>query len=163
MTGIGLYTILTVLTKIGGVVYRLFGGKKDETAERMKEDKELADAIKRGDAETVAKIRERRRRYMSIIILFLCVILSGCTYFKYHNVPLSQGTTPYQLPAGQYVDAKGELHVETQARWSLSEEDLFNSTRDLTKKKWYEDYRVSIGVALVVMVSCLALGRYSRR
>lgn len=132
--------MIDFILKVLGIIVRVLGfftGSKQKTPDdsRLEEDKELADAIKRGDAETVERIRERRRKYPNItMILFLLLFfILGCSTTKY--IPLTSGNIPYQLPAGKYIDAKGFLHDEQFVRWSLSEEDLFNSTRQIKPEK----------------------------
>jgi len=127
--------MLAILIKIFSVIMGIFGffnNKKSKEENILKEDQELADAIKRGDAETVSKIRERRKRYPNLYVLFfLMFLVMGCSSMKYRNIPLTQGTMPYQIPSGEYVDTKGSTHLETNTRWSISEEDLFNNTRQI--------------------------------
>lgn len=127
--------MLSVIIKIVSFIIGIFGffrNKKTKEEYILKEDQELADAIKRGDAETVSRIRERRKRYPNLYALFfLMFLIMGCSSMKYRNVPLTQGTMPYQIPSGEYVDTKGNVHVETNTRWSVSEEDLFNNTRQI--------------------------------
>ena len=105
--------------------------EQSQDAQRI-EDIELADAIKRGDSETVSAIRERRRRYPNTTLLLLIVtglFLSGCSMMSPRKtIPLATGTAPYQLPVGDYVDTKGTQHHEDTNRWSLCEQDFFNKS-----------------------------------
>jgi hypothetical protein len=73
---------------------------------------------------------------MNKIIILVC-LLTGCvaTQPNYNKIPLTQGDMPYRLPPGKYIDDRGYLHIEKDYRWSLSEEDLFNDTRNIGKKK----------------------------
>jgi hypothetical protein len=135
--------------------------RKTETADdaKLREDAELADAIKRGDSETVSAIRERRKRYPNSTVLLLLVVglaFAGCDTFRGRKtIPLASGDAPYQLPAGDYVDSKGLLHKENTNRWSLSEQDLFNkSSPEVLKPP-----EIPVGymaAAWAIMVLCLA-------
>lgn len=60
------------------------------------------------------------------------VSTSGCVSHKpdYHNIPLTQGDPPYRLPKGTYIDTRGVIHNEKDYRWSISEEDLFNVSKE---------------------------------
>jgi len=119
----------------------------------LKEDRELADAIKRGDAETVAKIRERRKHYSNLLLLFALAFLTfGCSH---KNIPLTSDNVPYQLPAGQYIDTKGIMHVEQSPRWSLSEADLYNNTRQIKEPNHFQKYwslYTYLGIALLAIL-----------
>lgn len=122
---------------------------KSNTAEdkRLKEDLELANAIKNGDSDTVNKIRERRKHYSNILVFVIVLFLLGCTSIK--DVPLTSGTVAYQIPAGLYVDTKGNTHNESHTRWSLSEEDLYNSTRQIkpeTKYNWFNWQNIVVAI-----------------
>jgi hypothetical protein len=126
--------MLNVILKMFSFVMSLLGifnNKKSKEENLLKEDKELADAIKRGDSDTVSKIRERRKRYSNLCLLVVLCFIVGCSSMKYKDVPLTQGTIPYQIPSGVYVDTNGVKHNEANVRWSVSEEDLFNNTREI--------------------------------
>ena len=138
--------IATIIQLVINVLNWIFQRKK-ETADdiKLREDTELANAIKRGDSETVSAIREKRRRYPNATILLLCAcfLFVGCDSLRPRKtIPLATGVAPYQLPVGNYIDTKGELHIETTNRWSLSEQDLFNKSSpealkiDSNVEKW---------------------------
>jgi hypothetical protein len=115
-------------------VIGFFNRKPNPDEQRLKEDIELADAIKNGDSETVSKIRERRKHYSKIVILFIAIFMIGCSTAT-KDIPLTSGTIPYKIPAGKYLDVKGVQHNEDVARWSISEEDLYNNTRQIKPEK----------------------------
>lgn len=128
--------MITKVLKIIGIISNFFD--RSSKNDRLKEDKELADAIKRGDSETVSKIRERRKHYSNLgILIFTLIFSTSCACFKSHykDVPLTSGAVAYQIPAGIYKDTKGNIYNEQYPRWSLSEEDLFNKTRDIKPEK----------------------------
>ena len=126
--------MIDTVLRIFSIIVKFF--RPSPKYDRLKEDKQLADAIKRGDSETVSKIRERRKHYSKIGLILFLTVFCGCAYFKhtYKDVPLTSGSVAYQLPAGLYTDTKGNMYNEQYPRWSLSEEDLFNNTREIDKK-----------------------------
>lgn len=125
---------------------------------QLAEDVELADAIKKGDSETVSAIREKRRRYPNTTLWLLIVtgmLIIGCDSFRPRKtIPLATGTQAYQLPAGDYIDTKGVLHHEDTNRWSLCEADLFNKSRPEALKpksnKEFWDNFIFYGSAILV-------------
>lgn len=125
---------------------------------RIDEDNELADAIRNGDGSTVGKIRERRKKYKNFILIPFIVLVLGVTGCATKNdIVLTEGTLPYQLPVGEYYDTKGNLHVEKNNRWSISEEDLFHDTQNIEKKIRYfqkEDIPIYIlgGIIALLLV-----------
>jgi hypothetical protein len=128
--------IITVIISIISSVVGFFK-KKTPDEERLKYDKLLADAIKRGDAEEVARIRERWKHYSGLVILVMSILLvSGCGIFRpaYKDIPLTGGMIPYELKPGIYEDTQGKMHKEDEPRWSLSREDLFRDTQQLAEK-----------------------------
>ena len=156
----------SILQLIISILNWIFG-RKSESADdaKLREDAELADAIKRGDSETVAAIRERRKRYPNSTILLLLAVglaFTGCDTFRTRKtIPLASGDAPYQLPAGNYIDSKGQLHTENTNRWSLSEQDLFNkSSPEVLKPKptsrMPPEY-VSWGITAVLFTACVFL------
>jgi hypothetical protein len=110
--------------------------KDEEKTDEQKQldfDNALMDAIKRGDGEEVARLREKKRRYPNLLILTLfCLITTSC---RTNDIPLCSGDIPYQLSPGQYTDSKGIIHNEKDARWSVSEQFLFESIRDMKPLK----------------------------
>lgn len=151
-----------------------FHRKQEQTEDAQRaEDVELADAIKKGDSETVAQIRERRRRYQNTTILLLLVtglFLGGCEMMRPRKtIPLATGTAPYQLPAGDYLDTKGQQHHEDTNRWSLCEQDLYNmsTVKVLKPKSELESLitRLIYGtmIAVGVVLGWIALRNMGRR
>ena len=118
------------ILKIFGFLFSAFGNPTDR---RLKEDKELANAIRKGDGKTVGKIRERRKKYPKLFLVLMFVFLTSC--MSHRDVPLTEGAEPYALPPGLYTDVHGEVHNEAKQRWSLSEADLYRSTQQIGKKK----------------------------
>ena len=131
--------MLDSITKILEMLVKLFGyyiKPKTSDESMLEEDKQLADAIKNGDTETVERIRERRRKYPNVvpIILLGVLLFTGCSMFhhpKLSDIPLTEGDVPYVLPAGEYKDIKGQIHNEKAVRWSLSEADVYKSTKEI--------------------------------
>lgn len=104
---------------------------KKKQSEKIALEKQLAEAIKSGDAETVARIREMLKNYASVVLVILSLVfLSGC-FSTYKDIPLTEGSIPYRLKPGVYVDTDGKAHNEQNYRWSLSEADLFRDTKKL--------------------------------
>jgi hypothetical protein len=132
--------------------------KKRKDARRVKEDKRLAEAIRKGDSETVGKIRERRRKYKDLVILMIIpLFMVGCSTTS--DIVLTEGTTPYKLAAGEYTDVHGRTYYETD-RWSISEADLYRDTQELSKpnpfwENWGLEkigpYAVNVLVLLIVL------------
>ena len=81
-----------------------------------------------------------------MIITLLVIGVVGCS--SYRDIPLTQGTIPYQLPAGDYKDTKGNVHREQYVRWSLSEEDLYNNTRQLEQKPTILEVLKHVGIVV---------------
>ena len=139
--------ISTIINIISTIFNFLWKSKTNTVDERLKEDMELANAIKKGDSDTVNKIRERRKHYLNILVFISVILLLGCTTVK--DVPLTSGTVAYQIPAGQYMDTKGNAHNEALTRWSLSEEDLYNSTRQIkpeNKYNWFNWQNIVVAI-----------------
>jgi len=56
-----------VIILVVTIIKAIFGDKnKMRDKKRVKEDKELAEAIRNGDSKTVGKIRERRKKYKNL-------------------------------------------------------------------------------------------------
>ena len=131
-----MFKIITIIYSLISWCFNLFKkGNSDE--ERLKYDRLLADAIRRGDAEEVARIREKWKHYAIIIVLVMALSASGCGIFRpaYKNIPLTGGMLPYELKTpAVYEDSKGVLHQEDSPRWSLSQEDLFRDTQQIAEK-----------------------------
>ena len=69
-----------IVTDIVLFVIRLFTGKFGESDDEklLKEDIELANAIKNGDEITVARIRERRKHYGKILSILILKVIIFC-------------------------------------------------------------------------------------
>lgn len=67
------------------------------------------------------------------LFLLISITIIGCVTSKpdYSNIPLTNSGMPYQLPFGDYKDTRGIVHHETTHRWSVSEEWLYLSIRDI--------------------------------
>lgn len=149
--------IITAILELIGL-FSSFNKKADRNS-RLEEDKALAEAIKNGDEETVGKIRERRKNYPNaLIVLFVVgtVFVAGCSMIgkPHQQVVLTEGSKPYQLPAGDYQDSKGLVHREEIPRWSLSEADLFRDTQklDVPKSSWIKDNSLPIVIFLILIM-----------
>lgn len=160
-------TILNILTLIFNILKMFKKKPKTKDDLRLDEDRRLAEAIKKGDAQTISAIRERRRHYPNALILLLtCTIILGCVSYK-KAIPLATGTLPYQIPAGEYIDTQGLKHVEIDKRWSLSEQDLFNNSTKLqpitnipkpkeTSNK-IQNILININLLLLLIVFCVII------
>ncbi len=71
----------------------------------------------------------------TLSIIIICILLNGCkTTPDINNIPLKGGTAPYQIPAGTYIDTKGNKHIEIYNRWSVSEEWLYDYISNIKQK-----------------------------
>jgi len=131
--------------------------KRRKESRRIKEDAQLAEAIRNGNSELVGKIRERRKRYKDLLILMFipALLLSGCASTS--SIVLTEGGKPYKLQAGVYTDVQGNSYSETD-RWSISEADLFRDTQDLNKDTmWptinFEKYGPYISNVIMLLIA----------
>jgi len=149
--------VIANILRLISIITRFF--KPSQKYDRLKEDKQLADAIKSGDSETVSKIRERRKHYSKLGLILFLTLFCGCITHKdpYKDVPLTAGSVAYQLPAGGYTDTAGVLHNEQYPRWSLSEEDLFNNTREIDKKVPFWKYGAFFPIVGTIIILFLLL------
>jgi hypothetical protein len=149
--------------KIAAVAAEALGGflKKKKDSDRIKEDKELAEALRNGDMATVARIREKRDKYKnaSILIFFLgsCLMVgtvSGCLHGT-DDIVLTEGSIAYILPPGKYVDNKGVTHVEDKPRVSASEADYFRNSQKIDQDKPFDWASLGFVAAGTLLGTCI--------
>jgi len=130
---------LKLVFKLLGTILSFFWPWKrrteSEVEARKREDIELADAIRRGDSETVSRILAKRQHYKNLCVLLVAVgataMLAGCRYLQpsYHDIPLTDSEVVYKLPPGVYKDVQGRAHSEPNGRWAVAEGNLFRAIR----------------------------------
>lgn len=153
----------TVLYFLFNLVFGKILNKNKEMEDRIREDKDLADAIKRGDGKTIERIRKKRFHYKLFIVMLIVSLFCGCSYFKNirNDIPLTEGDIPYKLPPAVYVDVNGSNHNERLPRWSISEADLLRDTQSIKPiiqeekpKQKYMEYSIvgllSILIAVII-------------
>lgn len=144
-----LRTIIDIILTIARLLIKK---PADSPNSRMDKDKELAEAIRNGDSDTVGKIRERRKHYKNLIILIPLMFILGCVT---PSPILTEGSKPYALPPGDYKDNHGIIHKENRIRWSLSEADLFRDTQSINEKKKIDRNLVTQGILGLIIVVAL--------
>lgn len=113
--------------------------EKRKAKNTLKEDQELAMAIKEGDMKKVEQIRQRKKRYGSLFGIFICMLMIGCGTI-HNSLPIVGDNIPVKLKVGtQYTQESGVIAtVESNKNTLVSDAYIYQSVTSLdepVKKK----------------------------
>ena len=77
------------------------------------------------------------------------------------KVPLTEGEIPFKLPPGLYTDVDGVAHNTSDARWSISEEDLFKGV--VEEEEGFSKYTTAILAAAAGIAVFSFVGYFMRK
>ena len=74
------------------------------------------------------KKEKKLKKKLWTALIVSSLILSGCATSKnkWNDVPLTDSDVPFLVPAGEYTDVDGVVHITNEPRWVLDENDLYD-------------------------------------